>query len=231
MMRWLFILSFILGLGLGIGGTYFAPDLLGPYLPEMFQRRGELVQGEVVAKQEKMPWLLLTINTPQGAILATFKKKVDEIALLVEVGDQIELILRSYEPFVEDPRIKRVRKGDGRIEIPPAAPAEEEALVAPQATPQSASQPDIEVVEAPEKKAISTSPLLPAGQKKQVEPVAESGTKAASEVEEKADVEETPSPFMPAGPVEEKGVDEKKVGGKKSPTTEPAVPIEGETAL
>jgi hypothetical protein len=197
MMRLLFILTFIVGLGLGIGGTYFAPDLLGPYLPAMFQRRGELVQGEVVAKQEKMPWLLLTINTPQGAILATFRKKVDEIALLVEVGDQIELILRSYEPFVEDPRIKRVRKGDGRIEIPPAAPAEEEALVAPQATPQPASQPDIEIVEAPEKKAISTLPPLPPGQEESLESAAGSGTKAASEVEKKADVEETPPPSVP----------------------------------
>ncbi len=197
MMRWLFILTFIVGLGLGIGGAYFAPDLLGPYLPEMLQRRGELVQGEVVAKQEKMPWLLLTINTPQGAILATFRKKVDEITLLVEVGDQIELVLRKYEPFVEDPRIKRVRKGDGRVEMPPAAPVEEEAFVAPKASPQSTSQPDIEVVEAPKKKAISTTPPLPPGQEMQVEPVVESGTEAASDVEEKADVEETPSPAVP----------------------------------
>ncbi|NOS35852.1 MAG: hypothetical protein GQ522_04365, partial [Deltaproteobacteria bacterium] len=113
------------------------------------------------------------------------------------VGDQIELILRSYEPFVEDPRIKRVRKGEGRIEIPPAAPAEEEALVAPQATPQSASQPDIKAVEVPEKKAISTLPPLPPGQEESLESAAGSGAKAASEVEEKADVEETPPPSVP----------------------------------
>jgi len=133
MMRWLFILTFLIGLGLGIGGTYFAPHLFGPYLPEMFQRKGELVEGTVVAKQEKAPWLLLTIDTAQGALLATFTNKVDEITLLVEEGDGVELFLRRYEPFVKDPRIKRVQKGESGVATPalseeavPAAPQQEE---------------------------------------------------------------------------------------------------------
>ena len=216
MMRWLFILTFIVGLGLGIGGTYFAPDLLGPYLPAMFQRRGELVQGEVVAKQEKMPWLLLTINTPQGAILATFRKKVDEIALLVEVGDQIELVLRKYEPFVDDPRIKRVRKGEGKgkVGVPPI-PAEKVP---------AAPRPEEEALATPKKEEPAP---LPSSLEEKGAPEAESGTKAESKGAGKIDVEKGPSP---APPVEEKVEEEKKVGGKKNPT-EPAVPIEGETAL
>jgi hypothetical protein len=214
MMRWLFILTFIVGLGLGIGGTYFAPDLLGPYLPAMFQRRGELVQGEVVAKQEKMPWLLLTINTPQGAILATFRKKVDEIALLVEVGDQIELILRSYEPFVEDPRIKRVRKGEGKVEVPPI-PAEKVP---------AAPRPEEKALATPKKEEPAP---LPSSLEEKGAPEAESGTKAESKGAGKIDVEKGPSP---APPVEEKVEEEKKVGGKKNPP-EPSVPTAGETSL
>ncbi|MFQ5586498.1 MAG: hypothetical protein ACE5GF_06730 [Thermodesulfobacteriota bacterium] len=214
-MRWLFILTFIIGLGLGVGGTYFAPDLLGPYLPAMFQRRGELVQGEVVAKQEKVPWLLLTINTPHGAILATFKKKVDEIALLVEVGDQIELFLRRYEPFVEDPRIKRVRKREGQVGMPPI-PAEK---MSP-----ASLRPEGKAVETPAKK--TSSPLPESREEKNV-PEAEGGPNVASEAEGKANVEMSPSPSLP---VEEKGGEEKKVGGEKS-SPEPPIPSEGGTAL
>ncbi|MFQ5329684.1 MAG: hypothetical protein ACE5D4_06830 [Thermodesulfobacteriota bacterium] len=225
MTRWLFIVTFVVGLVLGIGSTYFAPDLLGPYLPSILQRKGELVRGNVVAEQEKVPWLLLTINTPQGAILATFKEKVDEIALLVEVGDQIELFLRKYEPFVEDPRINRVRKGEGRIEIAPERPQEtqkEEALAAPSVAPQESPPPDIEeTVEAPEEKA--PPPPLPPSQEESLEPSDEGETKAAS------DVEESSPPALPAGAVEEKVDEEKQVGGEESPL-EPAAPTEGETA-
>ena len=225
MMRWLFVLTFVVGLGFGIGGTYFAPDLLGPYLPGILQRKGELVQGNVVAEQEKVPWLLLTINTPQGAILATFKKKVDEIALLVEVGDQIELFLRKYEPFVEDPRINRVRKGEGRIEIAPEPPQEttkEEAPIASQAAP----QPEMEAVEPPENEAAPIpSPPQPV-QETQAQPLTESDTKDVSEAEEIRAVEETPPPAVS---VEEKSVDDQSVGGGES-QPEPVVPTGGETA-
>jgi len=233
MMRWLFIVTFFVGLVLGIGGTYFAPDLLGPYLPSIFQRKGELVQGNVVAEQEKVPWLLLTINTPQGAILATFKKKVDEIALLVEVGDQIELFLRKYEPFVEDPRINRVRKGEGRIEIAPVSPSETPTVNTPEnkkeeatVTSQPAPQPKVESVEEPEEKAAPAAPPLPLEHETQVEPPSESTTEGVSDAEkERAAVETLP----PALSVEEESVEEQSVGGEAS-LPEPAAPNEGDTA-
>ena len=185
MMRWLYILTFFIGLVLGIGGTYLATHILGPYLPEMLQRKGELVEGRVVAKEEKAPVLLLTIDTSQGALLATFTKKVDEIALLVQEGDGVELFLRRYEPFVEDPRIKRVLKG-ARPVVPPAPP--EATLPAP---------PQQEKVE--EKPATITEevkPLPPPSVSPPVEEQSGNEESAASEDGKK----EAPAPTLP--PVE-----------------------------
>jgi small basic protein len=125
MKHWFIILVFLVGIVLGVGGTFLAPNFIDPYLPEAMKRKGEVVEGSVVAKQRKQDWLLITVNTPQGAILATFKKKVEEIELLVERGDTIGLALRRYEPFVEDPVIKRVRKKSPQVNIPlPAKPEE-----------------------------------------------------------------------------------------------------------
>jgi hypothetical protein len=70
------------------------------------------VEGIVVKKQQEVDRLLLTISAPEGAILATFKQKVTEIALLVDEGDTVSMNLRRYEPFVEDPTVVRVRKPD-----------------------------------------------------------------------------------------------------------------------
>ncbi len=108
---WYYLILFLVGVGIGVGGTMTAPDYLSPYLPDMIRGDTEIVEGVVTAKERKRAWLLITVNTPQGAILSTFKNKVDEIELLVEEGDAIELSLHQYEPFVEDPAIKRVRKG------------------------------------------------------------------------------------------------------------------------
>ncbi len=95
------------------------PNFVDPYIPEGIKSKGEVVEGVVVAKQRKQDWLLITINTPQGAILATFKTKVEEIELLVERGDIIGLAHRRYEPFIEDPVIKRVKKEIFQIQAQP----------------------------------------------------------------------------------------------------------------
>jgi hypothetical protein len=111
MKKRLILVAFFVGVALGVGGTIFVPDLIAPYLPEMIRSKGTAVGGVVVAKQKKAAWLLLTVNTPQGAILATFKKKVEEVELLVEEGDSIVLFLHAYMPFVNNPIIKQVTKG------------------------------------------------------------------------------------------------------------------------
>jgi hypothetical protein len=68
------------------------------------------VKGAVVKKQAKPNRLLLTISSKEGAILATFKKKIAEISLLVDEGDSITLSVKEYDPFVTDPPILRVNK-------------------------------------------------------------------------------------------------------------------------
>jgi len=104
-------LTLLVGVALGVGGTLFAPDVADPYLPDAIRvKKAETVDGEVVQKLREGERLRLTVQTTQGSVLATFKKKVPEIDLLVQQGDTVTLALGRYEPFVEDPAIERVRK-------------------------------------------------------------------------------------------------------------------------
>lgn len=109
---WVVILILLLGMGLGVGGTIWTPRLAGQYTPEFLRAKREVVEGEVERKLKDQDRVLLTVQTPQGAILATFKKRAVEIDLLVQKGDMLTLALRRYEPFVEDPVIERVRKSE-----------------------------------------------------------------------------------------------------------------------
>ena len=106
--RWPWLLA---GIALGVAATLLVPRYLTPYLPAPF-RPGELrVQGPVLAEQQEEDRLLLTVETEQGAMLATFRRQVAEIALLVDEGDTVTLGLREYAPFVEDPKLVGVYKG------------------------------------------------------------------------------------------------------------------------
>jgi hypothetical protein len=126
---WIIFLTLLIGIVLGASGTYFVPDLIRPYLPELIQGKSAVLEGTVVSKEHKQATLLLTINTDQGALLATFKRKVPQIDLLVNTGDRIEFTLRSYKPFIQDPFIKKVKKekpqpmtgtGESSIVSPPS---------------------------------------------------------------------------------------------------------------
>lgn len=115
------VLLFLLGLALGVAGALLAPRFLAPYLPAALRDGGELVEGEVLGKRLDGERLLLTVETPRGAVLATFRDKVAEIDLLVEAGDSVTLGLGRYRPFVNDPALEGVRKtvpGSGRAERP-----------------------------------------------------------------------------------------------------------------
>ncbi len=113
MNRWLILVAFALGLGVGVAGTLLGPRFAGPYLPEVIRGKTELVEGIVARKQQEPDRLLLTVVSERGAILATFRKKIAEINLLVEEGDTVTLALSGYRPFVDDPRLERVRKQKG----------------------------------------------------------------------------------------------------------------------
>lgn len=106
---------FVFGLLLGILGAIFLPGYVRPYIPQWVTGKAIVVKGTVAAKQKKEKALLVTVDTPDGVLLATFKKKVDEINLLVNEKDTIEFTLPKYMPFIDDPKIIRVVK-----EQPPA---------------------------------------------------------------------------------------------------------------
>lgn len=119
--RWL-VLTFLVGLALGVAGALLVPPRLDPYLPAAVRGPVERVEGEVIRKLKEPDRLLLTVLTPRGAILATFKTRLTEIDLLVEQGDTVTLALRRVEPFVEEPGIEQVRKA-GRGEGVPKGSA------------------------------------------------------------------------------------------------------------
>ena len=120
------LIPFVIGLLLGVLGMVYVPGHVRPYLPDWAMGNAPVAKGTVMAKQKKENTLLLTVNTAEGALTATFTKKVDEIALLVNEKDMIEFMLPKYAAFIEDPRIVRIKKEqEAASEPPPAAgPAE-----------------------------------------------------------------------------------------------------------
>jgi hypothetical protein len=123
------MVPFVIGLVLGVLGAVFLPGYVQPYLPEWVMGKATVVKGTVAAKQKKETVLLLTVNTAEGALLATFTRKVDEIALLVNEKDVIEFTLPKYAPLIEDPKITRILKGQDVASAPAPAggPAEKGA--------------------------------------------------------------------------------------------------------
>jgi hypothetical protein len=101
---------FLFGLVLGILGAIFLPTYVRPYIPQWVMGKTIVVKGTVAAKQKKENAVLLTVVTPEGVLLATFNKKVDEINLLINEKDMIEFTLPKYVPFIDDPKIIRVVK-------------------------------------------------------------------------------------------------------------------------
>ncbi len=106
------VIIFVLGAGIGFSGIRFIPASVSPYLPVAFQPQTQMVKGIVVRKHQDSERLLLTVSTPQGALLATFTQQMSEIDLLVEERDEVTLGLAQYAPFIHDPVIKGVMKPD-----------------------------------------------------------------------------------------------------------------------
>ena len=129
------LLTFVIGAALGVVGTLLAPRFLGPYVPESVRGAEKVVQGVVTAKGRPKDRLLLTLNTSEGAVLATFTKRVDEIALLVDTGDTVSLALARYQPFVTDPEIKTVRKGSSGTPPETVPPTTRQGPLQPESVP------------------------------------------------------------------------------------------------
>ncbi len=124
-----FFFPLLVGIVAGVLGTIYLPGYARPYLPDWIMGKTTVVKGTIEAKQKKENVLLLTVGTPEGVLLATFRKKVDEINLLVNEKDTIDFTLPKYMPFIEDPKIVRVIKGQQAVPepAPPAAPKEQAA--------------------------------------------------------------------------------------------------------
>lgn len=107
--RWLWLL---IGLATGVAGTIAAPIFLTPYLPDGLLGGGdlEILSGPVLGEERSGERLLLTIETEPGALIASFTQRMDEIALLVDPGDIVTIGVEDYEPFVENPDFKGVKK-------------------------------------------------------------------------------------------------------------------------
>jgi hypothetical protein len=165
-----YTIPFVVGLILGVLGTIFLPNYVRPYIPEAIIGKATVVEGTVTAKQKKVDTLLLTVNTPQGALLATFDRQVDEINLLVNEKDKIEFTLAKYMPFIEDPKIIRVVK---------------EQMTSPGAPAAAAPAEPVEKSTKEMKPREQAKPLTPAPVSKNVATVKPGGGKSASPAKEK----------------------------------------------
>ncbi len=159
------IAGLILGLVVGVLGAVMAPRILGPRLPAAWTGGGETTEGTVVAKLRETDRLLLKVDTPQGAVLATFKEMLNEIDLLVQEGDKVSLAVSRYQPFIENPVIERVRKKSFE---PPAAEmptpaAAGEGVEPPAAQPEAAEPPPPPAAEPPAPPAAAEAPPPPGG--------------------------------------------------------------------
>lgn len=106
--RWPWLLA---GVVLGVAGVLLVPRYAGPYLPDFLGADRVVIRGQVVATERQEERLLLTVDSEQGAILVTYRQRVDEIALLVAEGDSVVLRTREFRPFLEGPELVGVRKG------------------------------------------------------------------------------------------------------------------------
>jgi len=142
------IVPFVFGLVLGILCTIYLPKYVRPYLPEALVGKETVVKGTVAAKDKKGAVLLLTVNTPEGALLATFEKKADEVNLLINEKDEVYFILSKYMPFIDDPKIIRVVKEQHAVPAPaeaPIAPARPEGKSMQEIKPRQQAKPQASV--------------------------------------------------------------------------------------
>lgn len=149
-----YLTVFCLGVGAGIAAPVLLSRYGQPYLPEFLQKAAHPLEGTVTHKQRDQDRLLMTLTTASGTILATFRKQVPEIDLLVEEQDSVTLDVPQYEPFVNDPPVLKVNKQ------PPLTPATAPSLstsIEPEDLPDSRidSQPESE---DPSVKPESTAP-------------------------------------------------------------------------
>ena len=116
--------GFILGFLSAVIVSGVAPELLTPYTRGLIPaERMVAVTGTVEKKQREAARLLLTLSTPNGVLLATFSKQIEELDLLIAEGYAVTIRLAGYSPFVENPKVERVEANADRTHAEPPAPS------------------------------------------------------------------------------------------------------------
>lgn len=187
--RWLW--WFVGGLALGVVGTIFVPDLARPYTPVFMRGEDVEISGVVEAKVREPDRLLLTIAGSSGAVLVTYTRQIPEMDLLIEPGDSVILAVREYEPFVEDPSVRRVQKGSS-IQGRPIEAAEE----------QDAGQSEIQRRKVPANEVVGLEPTAPDHKEDFNREIGPEDSTAAA-VEGEADAPDAPDDQTPDMPVSE----------------------------
>lgn len=122
---------FVLGLAVGVAATLLLPDLARRYAPGLSPRQ-EQITGLVVGKKQEEDRLLFTVQSSRGAVLVTFRKRLPEIDLLVSRGDTVTLGTSRFQPFLEEPELREVKK----------FPSGAEGAAADTVRPAGAARPD-----------------------------------------------------------------------------------------
>lgn len=149
MKSYVILIALILGIAVGVAVSLMGPDYIKAYLPAPAGIKAGGVEGKVVAKALNGGKLLMTFHTNEGATLVTFNKKVAEINLLIEKGDTVTLGIRAYRPFITNPSIKRVMKGEEALTPSPEPTAPAEATPAP--SPEAGAPQEATPAPPPEK--------------------------------------------------------------------------------
>ena len=122
MRGWVILLvTFAVGVVVGIGVGNRGPALVAPYLPKSVSGSGQTIEGQVVRKQRDGNRLLVKLTTAQGPMLVTFTQKVADLDVLLETGDTVTLATSGYATFVDDPVVEHVKES-GRVPMPGSSP-------------------------------------------------------------------------------------------------------------
>lgn len=126
-MKFLFFLfTFFIGIVLGTTAILKYPELVLPYVPESIKGNSITLEGMVMKKEFDQQSLRITMNTDQGALVATLTNKLKETNLLINEGDAVTLVLDAYQPFMKNPKISQVKKPHSmeKESLPPLSPSD-----------------------------------------------------------------------------------------------------------
>ena len=145
------LLLVFFGIIMGVAIALVAPRYAQPYLRDLpvALSQDTMAAGTVMEKHVEDERVVLRVSTEEGVTLAIFTQNLGDIDLLIGHGDWVELGAGRYEPFLNDPAIRRVRPAetDPQGDIPAAprgigtpGPAGKRSGASPESQPAPESQ-------------------------------------------------------------------------------------------